>query len=125
MMSVAGQTKVASPGMASFQDFVLSTLTAAPNVVSAKTYVTIRSAKREPGVPVGLEGAVSGLGEVASLTAIGREADLVGLVDKPSAGERRPRDRNTADAIPSAISRAADMPLGTPRCLIVSSFLSS
>ena len=51
MMSVAGQTKVASPGMARFQDFVLSTLTAAPNVLSVKTYVTIRRAKREPGVP--------------------------------------------------------------------------
>ena len=48
MMSVAGLTEVASPGMASFQDFVLS---AAPNVVGAKTYVTIRRAKREPGVP--------------------------------------------------------------------------
>ena len=48
--------KCVAPDMASFQDFVLSTLTAAPNVASVKTYVTIRRAKREPGVPVGLEG---------------------------------------------------------------------
>jgi hypothetical protein len=32
---------------------VLDELTAAPNVASVKTYLTIRRAKREPGVPVG------------------------------------------------------------------------
>ena len=48
--------KCVAPDMAGFQDFVLSTLTAAPNVASVKTYLTIRRAKREPGVPVGLEG---------------------------------------------------------------------
>ncbi len=48
--------KCIAPDMASFQDFVLGTLTAAPNVASVKTYLTIRRAKREPGVPVGLEG---------------------------------------------------------------------
>jgi DNA-binding Lrp family transcriptional regulator len=37
----------------SFQSFVLDELTAAPNVASVKTYLTIRRAKREPGVPVG------------------------------------------------------------------------
>lgn len=35
-----------------FQDFVLRELTAAPNVASVKTHLTIRRAKREPGVPV-------------------------------------------------------------------------
>ena len=36
-----------------FQNFVLDELTAAPNVASVKTYLTIRRAKREPGVPIG------------------------------------------------------------------------
>jgi DNA-binding Lrp family transcriptional regulator len=43
-----------------FQDFVLNELTAAPNVASVKTHLTIRRAKREPGVPIGaaaLEGS--------------------------------------------------------------------
>ncbi|KUO58396.1 MAG: ArsR family transcriptional regulator [Alphaproteobacteria bacterium BRH_c36] len=48
--------KCVARDMAAFQDFVLDTLTAAPNVASVKTFVTIRRAKREPGVPVGLEG---------------------------------------------------------------------
>lgn len=48
--------KCVAPEMASFQDFILGTLTAAPNVASVKTFLTIRRAKREPGVPVGLEG---------------------------------------------------------------------
>jgi DNA-binding Lrp family transcriptional regulator len=39
-----------------FQNFVLDELTAAPNVASVKTYLTIRRAKREPGVPVGAAG---------------------------------------------------------------------
>ena len=38
---------------ACFQNFVLDELTAAPNVASVKTYMTIRRAKREPGVPIG------------------------------------------------------------------------
>lgn len=46
--------KCVAPDMAAFQDFVLDTLTAAPNVASVKTFVTIRRAKREPGVPVSL-----------------------------------------------------------------------
>jgi len=99
MMSVAGQTEVASPGMASFQDFVLS---AAPNVVGAKTYVTIRRAKREPGVPVRLGGRLAEWGEVASLTAIGREADLVELVDKLTCPHR----------VKSSACRAGDPAVG-------------
>jgi DNA-binding Lrp family transcriptional regulator len=39
-----------------FQNFVLDELTAAPNVASVKTYMTIRRAKREPGVPIGAAG---------------------------------------------------------------------
>ena len=35
-----------------FQDFVLDELTAAPNVASVKTFLTIRRAKREPGIPM-------------------------------------------------------------------------
>ena len=35
-----------------FQTFVLDELTAAPNVASVKTFLTIRRAKREPGVPI-------------------------------------------------------------------------
>ena len=38
--------------LTSFQDFVLDELTAAPNVASVKTFLTIRRAKREPGVPI-------------------------------------------------------------------------
>jgi DNA-binding Lrp family transcriptional regulator len=44
--------KCVAPDLKSFQDFILNTLTAAPNVASVKTYLTIRRAKREPGVPV-------------------------------------------------------------------------
>lgn len=36
----------------SFQDFVLNELTSAPNVASVKTFLTIRRAKREPGIPI-------------------------------------------------------------------------
>jgi len=39
-----------------FQNFVLDELTAAPNVASVKTYLTIRRAKREPGVAIGAAG---------------------------------------------------------------------
>jgi DNA-binding Lrp family transcriptional regulator len=35
-----------------FQDFVLTKLTAAPNVASVKTHLTIKPIKREPGVPM-------------------------------------------------------------------------
>jgi DNA-binding Lrp family transcriptional regulator len=39
--------------LAGFQNFILDELTAAPNVASVKTYLTIRRAKRESGVPIG------------------------------------------------------------------------
>ena len=42
--------------LTSFQDFVLQELTAAPNVASVKTFLTIRRAKREPGIPIGMNG---------------------------------------------------------------------
>ena len=38
--------------LTSFQDFILDELTAAPNVASVKTFLTIRRAKREVGVPI-------------------------------------------------------------------------
>ncbi|MGH1417496.1 MAG: Lrp/AsnC family transcriptional regulator [Hyphomicrobiaceae bacterium] len=43
-----------APDLTTFQDFVVNELTAAPNVASVKTYLTIRRAKREPGVPINL-----------------------------------------------------------------------
>jgi len=43
--------KCVSTELTAFQEFVLNDLTAAPNVASVKTYLTIRRAKREPGVP--------------------------------------------------------------------------
>lgn len=46
--------KCVSATIEDFQDFVLNTLTAAPNVASVKSYLTIRRAKNEPGVPVSL-----------------------------------------------------------------------
>lgn len=52
--------KCVAADMAQFQAFILDTVTAAPNVASVKTYLTIRRAKREPGVPVGLEPLRSG-----------------------------------------------------------------
>lgn len=48
--------KCVAPDLKSFQDFVLHALTSAPNVASVKTYLTIRRAKRKPGVPVGSKG---------------------------------------------------------------------
>ena len=38
--------------LTSFQNFVLDGMTAAPNVASVKTFLTIRRAKREPGIPI-------------------------------------------------------------------------
>ena len=35
-----------------FQSFILDALTSAPNVASVKTFLTIRRAKREPGIPI-------------------------------------------------------------------------
>jgi len=44
--------KCVARDLPAFQDFVLKQLTAAPNVASVKTYLTIRRAKLAPGVPV-------------------------------------------------------------------------
>ena len=44
--------KCVAADLPAFQEFVLEELTAAPNVASVKTFLTIRRAKREPGVPI-------------------------------------------------------------------------
>ena len=44
--------KCVSRDMPAFQDFLLRSLTPAPNVASVKTFVSIRKAKDEAGVPV-------------------------------------------------------------------------
>ena len=44
--------KCVAPDLPSFQDFILGELTAAPNVASVKTSLSIRRAKLAPGVPV-------------------------------------------------------------------------
>ena len=45
--------KIVSRDLQSFQEFLTSKLTPAPNVASVKTSLTIRTAKHEPGVPMG------------------------------------------------------------------------
>lgn len=45
--------KVVAKDLQQFQKFLTSNLTSAPNVGSVKTSLTIRSAKNEPGVPIG------------------------------------------------------------------------
>jgi DNA-binding Lrp family transcriptional regulator len=45
--------KIVSRDLQSFQEFLTSKLTPAPNVASVKTSLTIRTAKNEPGVPLG------------------------------------------------------------------------
>jgi len=44
--------KIVSHDLQSFQEFLTSKLTPAPNVASVKTSLTIRTAKMEPGVPL-------------------------------------------------------------------------
>ncbi|AUW59083.1 ArsR family transcriptional regulator [Sphingobium sp. SCG-1] len=44
--------KVVSRDLQSFQQFLTSKLTPAPNVVSVKTSLTIRTSKNSPGVPL-------------------------------------------------------------------------
>jgi DNA-binding Lrp family transcriptional regulator len=44
--------KIVAHDLQSFQEFLTSKLTAAPNVSSVKTSLTIRTAKDEPGVPI-------------------------------------------------------------------------
>ena len=46
--------KIVARDLNEFQTFLTSRLTPAPNVASVKTALTIRSAKSEPGVPVGV-----------------------------------------------------------------------
>ena len=45
--------KIVSRDLQSFQEFLTSKLTPAPNVASVKTSLTIRTAKHVPGVPLG------------------------------------------------------------------------
>lgn len=47
--------KCIAPDLTSFQDFIIKDLTAAPNVASVKTALTIRRAKFEAGVPIRAE----------------------------------------------------------------------
>lgn len=44
--------KIVAPDLQSFQRFLTSELTAAPNVASVKTSLTIRTSKDSPGVPI-------------------------------------------------------------------------
>ena len=44
--------KIVSKDLQTFQEFLTSKLTPAPNVASVKTSLTIRTAKNEPGVPL-------------------------------------------------------------------------
>lgn len=44
--------KCVARNLTAFQAFILDDLTAAPNVASVKTFLTIRRAKREGGVPI-------------------------------------------------------------------------
>ena len=45
--------KIVSRDLQSFQEFLTSKLTPAPNVASVKTSLTIRTSKYQPGVPLG------------------------------------------------------------------------
>lgn len=44
--------KIVAHDLQSFQEFLTSRLTPAPNVASVKTSLTIRTSKQEPGVPL-------------------------------------------------------------------------
>lgn len=44
--------KCVAPDLSAFQDFIINELTAAPNVDSVKTSLTLRRSKAEPGVPI-------------------------------------------------------------------------
>ena len=44
--------KIVAPDLQSFQRFLTSELTSAPNVASVKTSLTIRTSKDSPGVPI-------------------------------------------------------------------------
>ncbi|MPT48156.1 MAG: Lrp/AsnC family transcriptional regulator [Sphingobium sp.] len=45
--------KLVARDLQSFQSFLTSALTSAPNVASVKTSLTIRTSKNEPGIPMG------------------------------------------------------------------------
>lgn len=45
--------KIVARDLQTFQEFLTSKLTPAPNVASVKTSLTIRTSKNEPGVPLG------------------------------------------------------------------------
>lgn len=47
--------KIVSKDLQSFQEFLTSRLTPAPNVASVKTSLTIRTAKQLPGVPIAVD----------------------------------------------------------------------
>jgi DNA-binding Lrp family transcriptional regulator len=44
--------KIVAPDLQSFQHFLTSELTTAPNVASVKTSLTIRTSKDSPGIPI-------------------------------------------------------------------------
>ena len=44
--------KCVAPDVVTFQNFIIRELTAAPNVSSVKTAITIKTAKHEPGAPL-------------------------------------------------------------------------
>jgi DNA-binding Lrp family transcriptional regulator len=54
---LAGETdfmlRCVAPDLSAFHEFLTRELTAAPNVATVKTFVSVRSVKREPGVPMG------------------------------------------------------------------------
>ncbi len=56
---VSGETdfllKIAAKDWEDYQSFHTNHLTKAPNVISVKSYLTIRSTKHEPGVPIDTE----------------------------------------------------------------------
>ena len=47
--------KIVAPDLKAFQEILTKQLTAAPNVASVKTSLTIRSAKVSPGIPIPAE----------------------------------------------------------------------
>ena len=52
----AAMLKCIARDLTSFQGFILDQLTAAPNVASVKTFLAIRKAKRDAGVPIHVTG---------------------------------------------------------------------
>jgi len=50
--------KCVAPDLTTFQKFIIDELTAASNVDSVKTSLTIRRSKYQPGAPIGIDGAI-------------------------------------------------------------------